>query len=75
LALGISNANIGALGQQTAALQSGYADALKAAQQQQIEPEHLLKAILEEEADQYSAKGTSHERRVKKEVSNLKMFL
>jgi hypothetical protein len=34
LALGISNANIGALGQQTAALQSGYADALKAAQQQ-----------------------------------------
>jgi len=34
LALGISNANIGALGQQAAALQSGYSDALKAAQAQ-----------------------------------------
>lgn len=34
LALGISNANIGALGQQTAALQSGYTEALRAAQQQ-----------------------------------------
>lgn len=34
LALGVSNANIGALGQQSAALQSGYSEALKAAQQQ-----------------------------------------
>jgi hypothetical protein len=34
LALGISNTNIGALGQQAAALQSGYSDALKAAQAQ-----------------------------------------
>jgi len=34
LALGISNANIGALGQQATALQSGYAQALAAAQQQ-----------------------------------------
>jgi hypothetical protein len=34
LALGISNADIGALAQQTAALQSGYSDALKAAQAQ-----------------------------------------
>jgi len=34
LALGISNANIGALAQQAAALQSGYSDALKAAQAQ-----------------------------------------
>jgi hypothetical protein len=34
LALGISNANIGALAQQSAALQSGYSDALKAAQAQ-----------------------------------------
>ena len=34
LALGISNANIGALGQQAQALQSGYAQALAAAQQQ-----------------------------------------
>ena len=34
LALGISNANIGALGQQSAALQSGYTEALRAAQQQ-----------------------------------------
>ena len=34
LALGISNANIGALGQQATALQSGYANSLAAAQQQ-----------------------------------------
>jgi hypothetical protein len=34
LALGISNADIGALGQQSQALQSGYSEALKAAQQQ-----------------------------------------
>jgi hypothetical protein len=34
LALGISNANIGALGQQSTALQAGYSDALKAALQQ-----------------------------------------
>lgn len=34
LALGISNANIGALGQQSTALQAGYSDALKAAMQQ-----------------------------------------
>lgn len=34
LALGISNANIGALGQQASALQSGYTQALQAAQQQ-----------------------------------------
>jgi hypothetical protein len=34
LSLGISNANIGALGQQAQALQSGYAQALAAAQQQ-----------------------------------------
>lgn len=36
LALGISNANIGALTQQAAALQSGYSEALKAAQQQRL---------------------------------------
>lgn len=36
LALGISNANIGALGQQSAALQAGYSEALRAAQQQRI---------------------------------------
>lgn len=34
LSLGISNANLGALGQQSAALQSGYTEALRAAQQQ-----------------------------------------
>jgi hypothetical protein len=34
LALGISNADIGALAQQSAAMQSGYSDALKAAQAQ-----------------------------------------
>ena len=33
-------------------------------------PKIIVKAILEEEADQYSAKGTSHQPRVKKEVSN-----
>ena len=36
LALGISNANIGALGLQNQALQTGYANALAAAQQQRI---------------------------------------
>lgn len=36
LALGISNANIGALGQQATALQTGYADAMKQAQQQRL---------------------------------------
>ena len=36
LALGISNADIGALSQQAAALQSGYSDALKAAQAQRV---------------------------------------
>jgi hypothetical protein len=36
LSLGISNANIGALGLQSQALQTGYADAMKAAQQQRI---------------------------------------
>ena len=36
LALGLSNANIGALGQQSAALQAGYTEALRAAQQQRI---------------------------------------
>jgi len=36
LALGISNADIGALGQQSAALQAGYSEALRAAQQQRI---------------------------------------
>jgi hypothetical protein len=36
LSLGISNANIGALGLQSQALQKGYADALAAAQQQRL---------------------------------------
>lgn len=36
LALGISNANIGALGLQSQALQKGYSDALAAAQQQRL---------------------------------------
>jgi hypothetical protein len=36
LALGISNANIGALTEQTKALQSGYAQALQAAEQQRL---------------------------------------
>ena len=36
LALGISNANLGALGQQATALQTGYADAMKQAAQQRL---------------------------------------
>jgi hypothetical protein len=36
LAMGISNANLGALGQQTSALQAGYTEALKAAEQQRL---------------------------------------
>lgn len=41
----------------------------------QILPKIITKAILENEADQYSAKGTSFEKEVKKEVKNLKYFL
>jgi len=40
-----------------------------------ILPKIIAIAILEIEADQYRAQGTSFEREVKKEVKNLKLFL
>ena len=38
-------------------------------------PKCIVIAALEEEADQYKAKGTSFEKEMKKEVKNLKMCL
>jgi hypothetical protein len=38
-------------------------------------PKTILTAILEEEARQYTARGTSFEKQMKKEVKNLKYFL
>ena len=38
-------------------------------------PKTIMIAILQEEADQYSPKDTSYERKVNKAVRNLKMFL
>jgi len=40
-----------------------------------ILPKCIVIAVLEEEADQYKAKGTSFEKQMKKEVKNLKMCL
>lgn len=40
-----------------------------------ILPKIIVKAILEDEAEQYSAKGTCFEKEVKKEVANLKCFI
>lgn len=40
-----------------------------------ILPKIIIKAILEDEADQYSAKGTSFEKEIKKEVANLKCLI
>ena len=40
-----------------------------------VMPKVIVKAILENEADQYSARSTSFERKVNKEVKNLKYFL
>ncbi len=40
-----------------------------------ILPKIILIAILENEANQYKAEGTSFEKEVKKEVANLKLFL
>jgi hypothetical protein len=40
-----------------------------------ILPKCIVIAVLEEEADQYKAKGTSFEKEVKKEVSNIKCFI
>jgi hypothetical protein len=40
-----------------------------------ILPKCIVTAILESEAYQYGAKGTSFERRVKKEVRNIRYFI
>jgi len=40
-----------------------------------IMPKSIVVAILEGEADQYKATGTSFEKEVKKEVKNLKCFI
>lgn len=62
LALGISNANIGALAQQAAALQSGYSDALKAAQAQraaQVNAGQIAGNMATQEAQKYRDLATS----------------
>ena len=40
-----------------------------------ILPKTILTAILEEEARQYTARGTRYEKQMKKEVRNIKMFI
>ena len=40
-----------------------------------ILPKVIVIAIMEDEAEQYKAKGTSFEKEVKKDVSNLKCFI
>ena len=40
-----------------------------------ILPKIIVKAILEDEATQYEARGTAFEKEVKKEVKNLKLFI
>lgn len=40
-----------------------------------ITPKTILAALLENEAAQYYAKGTSFEKQVKKEIKNIKYFL
>jgi len=62
LALGISNADIGALAQQAAALQSGYSDALKAAQAQraaQVNAGQIAGNMATQEAQKYRDLATS----------------
>lgn len=61
LALGISNADIGALAQQAAALQSGYSDALKAAQAQraaQLQAGQMAGNAATQQAQNYRDIGT-----------------
>jgi hypothetical protein len=56
LALGISNADIGALAQQSAALQSGYSDAMKAAQAQrsaQLQAGQMAGNVATQQAQNY----------------------
>ncbi len=38
-------------------------------------PKAILTAILEDEARQYTARGTSFEKQMKKEIENIKYFL
>lgn len=38
-------------------------------------PKTILTAILEEEARQYTARGTSYEKQMKKETENIRSFL
>ena len=40
-----------------------------------ILPKIIVTAVLQRESQQYEAKGTSYEKKVKKEVNNLKIFL
>jgi len=40
-----------------------------------ILPKCIVTAILQEESGQYTCKGTSFEKRIKKEVSNIRAFL
>ena len=40
-----------------------------------ILPKTIATAILESEATQYSARGTSFERRIKRDVKNLRYFI
>lgn len=40
-----------------------------------IIPRCIIMAILEHESQQYSAKGTSYEKRIKKEVKNIQYFI
>jgi len=61
LAMGISNANIGALAQQAAAMQSGYSDALKAAQAQragQLQAGQMAGNAAMQQAQNYRDVGT-----------------
>jgi len=61
LALGISNADIGALSQQAAALQSGYSDAMKAAQAQraaQLQAGQMAGNAAQQQAQNYRDIGT-----------------
>jgi len=40
-----------------------------------IIPKIIIQAVLQSEAEQYSAKGTSFERKINKEVKNLRYFI
>ena len=40
-----------------------------------IIPKIIIQAVLQSEAEQYSARGTSFERKINKEVKNLRYFI